>query len=590
MFNKFIKKLLIMIISVMLANFLSVSYVQAAGETWEPVGNAGFSAGEARSISIAINDNGTPYVAYSDWANGEKATVMKYANGSWNMVGNGGISPSYASNVSIVIDNSGIPYVLYRSTLDGKVTVKKYINNSWSVVGNEGFSAGQTQWPSIAIDNTGTPYVAYVDLANNNKLTVMKYANGSWNAVGSAGFSVAEVDMPVITIDSNGTPYVVYKDGTKGYTITGVQMPGMPDIPIPGMSPQPDTVVPDTGSAGKATVMKYMNGSWTAVGSAGFSSTDIKRSDITIDGSGMPYVVYNDNSGNITVMRYTNGNWAVVGSENFAVGVNKPNIKIDSSGIPYVLYDDPKNSQKDSVMRYVNGNWSVLGDPNFTAQRAIYLSMAIDSNGNIYVAYNDENNPDPNNYGGKATVKKIHPSAVSTVTTVATVSSISDINVANGTSLGNVSLPSTVDITLSDNTTTSAAVTWDGGNPAYDGNTAGTYTFTGTIALPQGVTNPNDLKATVNVVVGAGAAVPDSPSNVTATVSGGRAIIKFTPPANTGGSPIIKYIVTANPGGLTATGTKSPIMITGLQSGVTYTFTIKAVNAIGESVEVNVGQ
>jgi hypothetical protein len=39
------------------------------------VGDPGFSAGEAWDESLDVY-NGTPYVAYQDWANGEKATVM----------------------------------------------------------------------------------------------------------------------------------------------------------------------------------------------------------------------------------------------------------------------------------------------------------------------------------------------------------------------------------------------------------------------------------------------------------------------------------------------------------------------------------
>jgi len=85
--------------------------------------------------------------------------------------------------------------------------------------------------------------------------------------------------------------------------------------------------------------------------------------------------------------------------------------------------------------------------------------------------------------------------------TCSAISAIADINVANGTALTAVGLPTTVTITKSDSTTASVAVTWDGGTPAYNATTAGTYAFSGTITLPEGVTNPNNLKASVNVVV-----------------------------------------------------------------------------------------
>jgi hypothetical protein len=39
--------------------------------------------------------------------------------------------------------------------------------------------------------------------------------------------------------------------------------------------------------------------------------------------------------------------------------------------------------------------------------------------------------------------------------------------------------------------------------------------------------------------------------------------------------------VTASPGGATASGISSPITVSGLTSGTTYTFTVKATNAHG---------
>ena len=57
-------------------------------------------------------------------------------------------------------------------------------------------------------------------------------------------------------------------------------------------------------------------------------------------------------------------------------------------------------------------------------------------------------------------------------------------------------------VTLSDNTTVSAPVSWDNNStPTYNSSAAGTYTFTGTITTPAGSTNSNNLKASVKVVV-----------------------------------------------------------------------------------------
>ena len=79
--------------------------------SWQVVGSAGFSAGSAINLSLAIDPSGTPYVAYEDGANINKATVMKYANGSWGVVGTADFSAGAAPCLSLAIDPSGTPYV-----------------------------------------------------------------------------------------------------------------------------------------------------------------------------------------------------------------------------------------------------------------------------------------------------------------------------------------------------------------------------------------------------------------------------------------------------------------------------------------------
>jgi uncharacterized protein (TIGR02145 family) len=69
-----------------------------------------------------------------------------------------------------------------------------------------------------------------------------------------------------------------------------------------------------------------------------------------------------------------------------------------------------------------------------------------------------------------------------------------------------------------------------------------------------------------------------------ATAGNAQASIAFTAPASNGGSAITGYTVTSSPGGLTATGTSSPLVVTGLTNGTAYTFTVVATNAAGNSV------
>ncbi len=77
--------------------------------------------------------------------------------------------------------------------------------------------------------------------------------------------------------------------------------------------------------------------------------------------------------------------------------------------------------------------------------------------------------------------------------------------------------------------------------------------------------------------------VPSEPQSVTAVADNASASVSFSPPASDGGSPITGYTVTSIPDGLTATGTSSPIVITGLTNGTPYSFTVTATNSAGTS-------
>lgn len=77
--------------------------------------------------------------------------------------------------------------------------------------------------------------------------------------------------------------------------------------------------------------------------------------------------------------------------------------------------------------------------------------------------------------------------------------------------------------------------------------------------------------------------VPGIPTGVTAVAGNRQATITFTPPVDHGGSPITGYEVTAMPGNHKVFGTTSPITMTGLDNGTSYTFTVTAINTKGSS-------
>jgi hypothetical protein len=95
------------------------------------------------------------------------------------------------------------------------------------------------------------------------------------------------------------------------------------------------------------------------------------------------------------------------------------------------------------------------------------------------------------------------------------------------------------------------------------------------------------LRISAGVVSPVAPGPPGAPTIGQATAGNAQASVAFTAPSDDGGSPIISYTVTANDlttpaeGGQTASGAASPIFVTGLTNGDSYTFSVTATNAFG---------
>lgn len=107
---------------------------------------------------------------------------------------------------------------------------------------------------------------------------------------------------------------------------------------------------------------------------------------------------------------------------------------------------------------------------------------------------------------------------------VKSVQSVPNISVSYGTARAAIPLPTSVNATLSNNTTKAVTVTWNNGSPTYNGTKAGTYSFTGTLKMPSGVTNLLLKTASAKVIVASATSITSVSALPTINVSNGTSL------------------------------------------------------------------
>jgi hypothetical protein len=397
--------------------------LKLSGDTWQTVGQAGFTGTPIDNITINIAPDGTPYVTCMVISNGYKDTVMRFTDGAWQTVGPPQIHRG-AYITSLAISGDGIPYLAFTDSMNHyKATVMKLEDNNWQLVGDEGFSAGFAT-PDIALDKGGTPYVAYIDSTIGRRLIVKRFNGSNWETAGNAGFSGFDITGFTILTAPSGTPYVAYADRVTSvdeylYKVRVMKLEGdtWKSIGSNGVSGgiaaasalaiAPDgtpymvytyesTITLDFQNWHKTKVVKWENGTWANVGDTPYFK-GIEYVRLAIAPDGIPYLAYNDSANNnqISVIKLEGSDWEAVGR----TGINESftDFAIDSSGTPYIAL-------MTNVLKFDGNNWDPVSAEGFT-DNPVYAYMATDKSGRLYVAYLDANN------GAKIIVKKLDGTA-----------------------------------------------------------------------------------------------------------------------------------------------------------------------------------
>jgi YVTN family beta-propeller protein len=116
---------------------------------------------------------------------------------------------------------------------------------------------------------------------------------------------------------------------------------------------------------------------------------------------------------------------------------------------------------------------------------------------------------------------------------------------------------------------------------AATGTISGTPTAIGSATVHLSATNALGTVTSGDLVIIVDAAVPAAPASAVATPGNGQVSLAFDAPAHWGGEGAGSYRATCTPGSQVATGSTSPLTVSGLANGVAVTCAVSAVNGAG---------
>ena len=384
----------------------------------------------------------------------------------------------------------------------------------------EVFASGLNQPIGMAFDGAGNLYVAEHAGSKVNKITP-----GGVKTVIKTGTGI----LTGMVIDSNDKLYVAEYGTGK---ILKMNLDGSGSIEfvtglgtnsIIGMTiDSSDNLYVSDRSGGKikkidpsANVTDFISGlttpTWVTLGNDGYFYTSlgsriIEKYDtngtkidsfITPSTLGYPWGTYIDETGYIYFVTMGSVCKVIVGK---VITLDKKHIELD-------LNTSMSNTSADPSAFIVSG---VSSNPQVTnavvSGSKITLTLSTDisyTDSSIKISYQKTGTDNLVKSGSATELGNVSNIPVTNnVLRITNIGSIPQVNVAYGTTLSAITLPSTVVVSLSNSTTTTSAVTWDSGTPSYNENVAGTYVFKGTVELGENTSNPLNLQANLNIVVG----------------------------------------------------------------------------------------
>jgi hypothetical protein len=579
------------------------------------VGKASQTVSFGAAPSVAVNGTGT--VSATGGTSGNPVTFTSTTPGTCTASGST-VTGVTAGTCTIAVDQAGDSNYFAATTVTQNITVGK---------ASQTVSFGAA--PSVAVNGTGT--VSATGGTSGNPVTFTSTTPGTCTASGSTVTGVTAGTCTIAVDQAGNSNYfaatTVIQNITVGKASQTVSFGAAPSVAVNGTgtvsatggtSGNPVTfssTTPGTCTASGSTVSGVTAGTCTiAANQAGdnnyFAATTVTqnitvgKASQTVSFGVAPSVVVNG-TGTVSASGGASGNPVTFSSATPGVcSVSGNTVTGLTAGTCTVAADQAGNA---------NYFAATTATQNISVGKASQLlsfgtapSVAVNGTGTISASGGASGNPVTftSMTPGTCTVSgnTVTGLAAGTCTIAANQAGNSDYfaattatqNITVGRASQTVSFGAAPSVAVNGTGTVSASGGTSGNPVTFTSTTPGTCTASGstvsglaagtcTIAANQaGNANYNAAtQVTQNLMVDA--TVPGAPTIGAATGGNAKATVSFSAPTNTGGSIITGYMVTSSPGGFTASGTTSPITVSGLTNAITYTFSVTASNSVGNS-------
>jgi len=334
-------------------------------QVWQPVGDpSGISQASVGRLTLINDFEDNLIVGYYDGAV-EAGSVQKFDGTNWTYLGGQGMTPGWATFNSTAADNQGVVYFTNQSAYPSTgLEVRKFENDAWVDLPNETDQQINYQASAFSADN-----VLFV-LTTENSGTVKRFVNGAWEQVGTTGFFGSSSFFMDMKIVNNGTVFISYC--SDGYV-----------------------------HVYENNVNATTTDAWTPVGGvadlAAAATSENYNSSLAVDANNNVYLAYVSTivgDYRLNVKKYDGSSWSQLGDENFSdFRVQYTSIAVGANEIVYVAVSKWGDTDllRNLVLAYdePSNTWSQAGTGWASVGEATYNSLAVDSQGNLFLAFSD---------------------------------------------------------------------------------------------------------------------------------------------------------------------------------------------------------